>query len=230
MNFGYQEAIVAIADCAFVTSEYPVILSFENHCCRAQQYKLAKYSEEMFGEFLGKDPVPGYPVTHFLTPLYSPPNTFSIKCPNRIKCSWLINWICMFFFFMNSWNREQVFRLLVTWSTRSSSRTSVWSRILRNRKWNSSAPVSSCWALMKRRKTPRHRPMLLPKNRYPPDFPFISFPPNRFRQLPQQFQFNSIEMNFHSIIKSDVILCQLNPIDLTPWWMKMSTWTSEKNR
>jgi len=58
----FKEAIVAIADCAFVTSEYPVILSFENHCCRAQQYKLAKYSEEMFGEFLGKDPVPGYPL------------------------------------------------------------------------------------------------------------------------------------------------------------------------
>jgi len=57
----FKEAIVAIADCAFVTSEYPVILSFENHCCRAQQYKLAKYSEEMFGEFLGKECLPGYP-------------------------------------------------------------------------------------------------------------------------------------------------------------------------
>ena len=113
MNFGYQEAIVAIADCAFVTSEYPVILSFENHCCRAQQYKLAKYSEEMFGEFLGKDPVPGYPVTHFLTPLYSPPNTFSIKCPNRIKCSWLINWICMFFFL---WIAGTGSRSSVSWS------------------------------------------------------------------------------------------------------------------
>lgn len=28
----FKDAIVAIRDCAFVTSEYPVILSFENHC------------------------------------------------------------------------------------------------------------------------------------------------------------------------------------------------------
>lgn len=27
-----QDVIEAIADCAFKTSEYPIILSFENHC------------------------------------------------------------------------------------------------------------------------------------------------------------------------------------------------------
>ena len=31
--FSYpQDVIYAIRDCAFVTSDYPVILSFENHC------------------------------------------------------------------------------------------------------------------------------------------------------------------------------------------------------
>ena len=30
--FDFQDVIYAIRDCAFVTSEYPVILSFENHC------------------------------------------------------------------------------------------------------------------------------------------------------------------------------------------------------
>lgn len=28
----FQDVIYAIRDCAFVTSEYPLILSFENHC------------------------------------------------------------------------------------------------------------------------------------------------------------------------------------------------------
>ena len=53
---------MAIRDCAFVTSEYPVILSFENHCCRAQQYKLAKYCDEIFGDLLLKEPLPESPV------------------------------------------------------------------------------------------------------------------------------------------------------------------------
>lgn len=61
-----QDVIQAIGDCAFVTSDYPVILSFENHCCRAQQYKLAKYCDEILGDLLLKDPLPESPV-RFLT-------------------------------------------------------------------------------------------------------------------------------------------------------------------
>lgn len=58
-----QDVIYAIRDTAFVTSDYPVILSFENHCCKAQQYKMAKYCDEIFGDLLLKEPLPDYPVS-----------------------------------------------------------------------------------------------------------------------------------------------------------------------
>ena len=58
----YQDVILAIRDCAFVTSDWPIILSFENHCCRAQQYKLAKYCDEILGDLLLKEPLPESPV------------------------------------------------------------------------------------------------------------------------------------------------------------------------
>ncbi len=61
-NISFRDVIYAIRDCAFVTSEYPVILSFENHCSRHQQYKMAKYCDEIFGEFLLKEPLPDFPV------------------------------------------------------------------------------------------------------------------------------------------------------------------------
>lgn len=57
----FQDVILAIRDCAFVTSEYPLILSFENHCCRQQQYKMAKYCDEIFGDLLLKEPLPDFP-------------------------------------------------------------------------------------------------------------------------------------------------------------------------
>lgn len=53
---------MAIRDCAFVTSEYPVILSIENHLCMSNQYKMAKYFDEIFGELLLKEALPDYPV------------------------------------------------------------------------------------------------------------------------------------------------------------------------
>lgn len=46
----FKDVIYAIRDTAFVTSDYPVILSFENHCCKSQQYKLAKYCDEILGK------------------------------------------------------------------------------------------------------------------------------------------------------------------------------------
>ncbi|GFU32301.1 1-phosphatidylinositol 4,5-bisphosphate phosphodiesterase beta-4 [Nephila pilipes] len=58
----FKDVIYAIRDCAFVTSEYPVILSFENHCCKKQQYKLAKYCDDIFGDLLLKEPIPGFPL------------------------------------------------------------------------------------------------------------------------------------------------------------------------
>ena len=58
----FKDVIYAIRDCAFVTSEYPVILSFENHCSRPQQYKMAKYCEEVFGDLLLKETLPDFPL------------------------------------------------------------------------------------------------------------------------------------------------------------------------
>ena len=53
---------MAIADSAFKTSEYPVILSFENHCKPRQQDKIALYCREFFGDMLLTDPLKQYPV------------------------------------------------------------------------------------------------------------------------------------------------------------------------
>ncbi|CAL4238285.1 unnamed protein product, partial [Meganyctiphanes norvegica] len=57
-----EEAFDAIGKCAFVTSEYPVVLSFENHCCKKQQLKLAKFCEKYFGDTLGKAPLEKFPL------------------------------------------------------------------------------------------------------------------------------------------------------------------------
>lgn len=58
----FKDAIYAIRDCAFVTSEYPIVLSFENHCCKTQQFKMAKYCDEVFGDLLLSEPLPEHPV------------------------------------------------------------------------------------------------------------------------------------------------------------------------
>ncbi|RUS70787.1 hypothetical protein EGW08_021455, partial [Elysia chlorotica] len=58
----FKEVIQAISETAFVTSCYPVILSFENHCSKLQQYKMAKYCEDIFGDYLLKKPLEGYPL------------------------------------------------------------------------------------------------------------------------------------------------------------------------
>ncbi|XP_075900871.1 1-phosphatidylinositol 4,5-bisphosphate phosphodiesterase beta-4 [Nelusetta ayraudi] len=58
----FKDVIQAIKETAFVTSDYPIILSFENHCCKPQQYKMAKYCDEIFGELLLKQPVENFPM------------------------------------------------------------------------------------------------------------------------------------------------------------------------
>ncbi|XP_076672330.1 phospholipase C at 21C isoform X2 [Andrena cerasifolii] len=52
-----RDVIEAIAESAFKTSEYPVILSFENHCNPRQQAKIAQYCRELFGEMLLDSPI-----------------------------------------------------------------------------------------------------------------------------------------------------------------------------
>ncbi|XP_054604406.2 1-phosphatidylinositol 4,5-bisphosphate phosphodiesterase beta-4 isoform X2 [Nothobranchius furzeri] len=56
----FKDVIQAIKETAFVTSDYPVILSFENHCSKLQQYKMAKYCEEIFGDLLLRQPLESY--------------------------------------------------------------------------------------------------------------------------------------------------------------------------
>lgn len=58
-----KEVIEAIAESAFKTSDYPVILSFENHCSSKQQAKIAQYCREYFGDMLLETPLENYPVS-----------------------------------------------------------------------------------------------------------------------------------------------------------------------
>ncbi|XP_052119903.1 1-phosphatidylinositol 4,5-bisphosphate phosphodiesterase isoform X1 [Frankliniella occidentalis] len=58
----FREAIHAIKDTAFETSEYPVILSFENHCRISQQYIVAKCCDDVFGDLLLKEPLKDFPI------------------------------------------------------------------------------------------------------------------------------------------------------------------------
>ncbi|MEQ2174973.1 1-phosphatidylinositol 4,5-bisphosphate phosphodiesterase beta-4 [Goodea atripinnis] len=58
----FKDVIQAIKETAFVTSDSPVILSFENHCSKLQQYKMAKYCEEIFGDLLLRQPLENYPM------------------------------------------------------------------------------------------------------------------------------------------------------------------------
>ncbi|XP_052002111.1 1-phosphatidylinositol 4,5-bisphosphate phosphodiesterase beta-4 [Xyrauchen texanus] len=58
----FKDVIQGIKETAFVTSEYPVILSFENHCTKNQQYKLARYCEDIFGDLLLKQPLDDFPM------------------------------------------------------------------------------------------------------------------------------------------------------------------------
>ncbi|XP_064623819.1 1-phosphatidylinositol 4,5-bisphosphate phosphodiesterase beta-4-like isoform X4 [Lineus longissimus] len=69
----FKDVIYAIRDTAFVTSDFPVILSFENHCSKSQQYKLAKYCEEIFGDLLLTKPLDTVPLEPNV-PLPSPNN------------------------------------------------------------------------------------------------------------------------------------------------------------
>ena len=57
-----KEVLEAIAESAFKTSSYPVILSFENHCSPKQQAKMAMYCRKIFGDMLITEPIPAYPL------------------------------------------------------------------------------------------------------------------------------------------------------------------------
>ncbi|PIO00678.1 hypothetical protein AB205_0083920 [Aquarana catesbeiana] len=59
----FKEVIEAIAESAFKTSPFPVILSFENHVDSAkQQAKMAEYCRNIFGDALLTEPLEKYPL------------------------------------------------------------------------------------------------------------------------------------------------------------------------
>ncbi|XP_072362203.1 1-phosphatidylinositol 4,5-bisphosphate phosphodiesterase beta-1 isoform X2 [Scyliorhinus torazame] len=68
----FKEVIEAIAECAFKTSPYPVILSFENHVdSPKQQAKMAEYCRSIFGDALLMEDLEKYPLESGV-PLPSP--------------------------------------------------------------------------------------------------------------------------------------------------------------
>ncbi|XP_066561937.1 1-phosphatidylinositol 4,5-bisphosphate phosphodiesterase beta-1 isoform X3 [Amia ocellicauda] len=62
-EISFKEVIEAIAECAFKTSPFPVILSFENHVdSPKQQAKMAEYCKAIFGDALLTEPLEKYPL------------------------------------------------------------------------------------------------------------------------------------------------------------------------
>ncbi|KAK7575739.1 hypothetical protein V9T40_012025 [Parthenolecanium corni] len=76
-----RDVLEAIAESAFKTSDYPVILSFENHCNPRQQAKIAQYCREFFGEMLLETPLD----THKLEPFQPLPPPSLLKRKIIIK-------------------------------------------------------------------------------------------------------------------------------------------------
>ncbi len=60
----FKEAVLAIKECAFKTSPYPVLLSFENYCGKRMLEKMANYLIDILGEQLLREPLPDYPVSN----------------------------------------------------------------------------------------------------------------------------------------------------------------------
>nr|CAD2131281.1 unnamed protein product [Meloidogyne enterolobii] len=58
----FKDVIKAIAETAFVTSDLPVILSFENHCSQKQQVVMAQYCREILGDLLLTESIENYPI------------------------------------------------------------------------------------------------------------------------------------------------------------------------
>jgi phosphatidylinositol phospholipase C beta len=66
-----KEVLEAIAETAFKVSDYPVILSFENHCSPRQQVKIAMHCRNIFGDSLLTEPLEAFPLAPDV-PLPSP--------------------------------------------------------------------------------------------------------------------------------------------------------------
>ncbi|KAE8600889.1 hypothetical protein XENTR_v10013440 [Xenopus tropicalis] len=85
-EISFKEVIEAIAECAFKTSPYPVVLSFENHVdSPKQQAKMAEYCKQIFGDGLLTDILEKYPLDSGV-PLPSPMDLkYKILIKNKKK-------------------------------------------------------------------------------------------------------------------------------------------------
>ncbi|KAM4771596.1 1-phosphatidylinositol 4,5-bisphosphate phosphodiesterase beta-1 isoform 2-T2 [Rhinophrynus dorsalis] len=85
-EISFKEVIEAIAECAFKTSPYPILLSFENHVdSPKQQAKMAEYCKQIFGDGLLTDALEKYPLEPGV-PLPSPMDLkYKILVKNKKK-------------------------------------------------------------------------------------------------------------------------------------------------
>ncbi|XP_042645310.1 1-phosphatidylinositol 4,5-bisphosphate phosphodiesterase beta-1 isoform X2 [Tyto alba] len=85
-EISFKEVIEAIAECAFKTSPFPILLSFENHVdSPKQQAKMAEYCRLIFGDALLMDPLEKYPLEPGV-PLPSPTDLmYKILVKNKKK-------------------------------------------------------------------------------------------------------------------------------------------------
>uniref|UniRef100_A0A8C8S7K8 1-phosphatidylinositol 4,5-bisphosphate phosphodiesterase n=1 Tax=Pelusios castaneus TaxID=367368 RepID=A0A8C8S7K8_9SAUR len=85
-EISFKEVIEAIAECAFKTSPFPILLSFENHVdSPKQQAKMAEYCRLIFGDALLMDPLEKYPLETGV-PLPSPMDLmYKILVKNKKK-------------------------------------------------------------------------------------------------------------------------------------------------
>ncbi|CAI2354285.1 unnamed protein product [Caenorhabditis sp. 36 PRJEB53466] len=71
----FKDVLFQIRDTAFARSDFPVILSFENHCSKSNQLKMAKYCMEIFGDMLLSKPFDDNPLEPGV----------SLPSPNRLR-------------------------------------------------------------------------------------------------------------------------------------------------
>ncbi|KAL3985634.1 Phosphatidylinositol-specific phospholipase C X domain family protein [Acanthocheilonema viteae] len=76
----FKDVLYQIRDTAFARSDFPVILSFENHCSRSNQLKMAKYCMEILGDMLLSKPLDDNPLEPGV----------QLPSPNRLKHKILI--------------------------------------------------------------------------------------------------------------------------------------------
>lgn len=76
----FKDVLYQIKETAFARSDFPVILSFENHCSKSNQLKMARYCMDIFGDMLLSKPLDDFPLEPGV-PLPS---------PNRLKRKILI--------------------------------------------------------------------------------------------------------------------------------------------